>query len=395
MKFVIEIFEKNEKHFVKGGKYEKFFPFFEAMQTFVYLPQKVTKKGPHVRDSLDTKRYMSIVIISLIPCLLFGIYNTGLQSQLAAGLATDLVSNVLVGLKVVIPLLMISYGVGLGLEFLFALIRGHEINEGFLVTGILYALILPPEIPLWMAAVGIAFGVIIGKEVFGGSGRNFLNPALTARAFLFFTYPAYMSGEKVWTFISVSKERLVDGFSGATALAVAASVELPQNVHNVLVDSGFTLKNLFIGYVPGSVGETSVIAILIGAAILLITRVGSWRTMLGCLVGGVGFSMLLNVLSGPSNIPLLTLSPVWHLCMGGFAFGAVFMATDPVSSPHLESSKFIYGLLIGCLAIIIRCINPAYPEGMMLAILLMNVFAPFIDHFYIQSKLKKRIPNAV
>lgn len=394
MKVIITIFERAKANFHHGGKYEKWYPLFEAFQTFLYLPKILTKKGPHVRDALDTKRYMSIVLFSLKPVLLFGIYNTGYQSQLAAGLSTDIVSSMIVGSLAVIPLLIVSYGVGLGIEFLSSILRGHEVNEGFLVTGMLYALILPPDIPLWMAAVGIAFGVVIGKEVFGGSGRNFLNPALTARAFLFFTYPAYMSGDAVWTYMTVAKDQLIDGFSGATALAVAAATKT-GSAADALIDAGFTIQKLTIGLVPGSVGETSVIAVALGAILLLVTRVGSWRTMLGCILGLVGTIMMFNAFAGPNNIPYMQLGPVWHIVMGGFAFGAVFMATDPVSSPHTEGAKLWYGILIGFLAAVIRVINPAYPEGMMLAILLMNVFAPLFDHIVIQKRLKKRIPNVI
>ena len=393
MKALKAWFDDLEKHFHKGGKHERFYPFFEAFYTFLFMPSTRTKKGPHVRDALDTKRYMSVVLFSLKPVLLFGIYNVGYQSQMALGAATDFLGCFLIGLKVVLPILIVSYSVGLGLEFLFAIIRGHEINEGFLVTGMLVALIMPPTIPLWMVGVGVAFGVIIGKEVFGGSGRNFLNPALTARAFLFFTYPAHMSGDAVWTYLGSAKEKVVDSFSGATALAVAALTPVSADVHDALMQAGYSLKDLFWGLVPGSIGETSVFCVLLGAVILLVTRVGSWRTMLGSLIGAVGMAWIFNVFSGPENSAFLHLTPVWHLFMGSFAFATVFMATDPVSSPHLEGSKFVYGLLIGVMGIIIRVANPAYPEGWMLAILLLNVFAPLIDHIVLQSQLKKRIPN--
>lgn len=395
MKAIRSLFDKLEPNFEKGGKHAKFYPFFEAFYTFLFMPKDKTKKGPHVRDALDTKRYMSIVIIALKPCLLFGIFNTGYQARLAQGLPLDILSSLFIGLKVVLPLLIVTYAVGLGIEFIFAIIRGHDINEGFLVTGILYTLILPPEIPLWMAGVGIAFGVIIGKEVFGGSGRNFLNPALTARAFLFFTYPAFMSGDAVWTLISSAKGKLIDGFSGATPLAVAALSEQPTIASDAITNAGFTFQNLFLGLVPGSIGETSVLCVLIGAAILLITKIGSWRTMLGCVVGAFAMASIFNFISGPDSSPFLALAPHWHFVMGSFAFATVFMATDPVSSPHTENAKLYYGLCIGALGIIIRVINPAYPEGMMLAILLMNVFAPLFDHIVIQKRLKKRVPNVI
>jgi Na+-transporting NADH:ubiquinone oxidoreductase subunit B len=393
MKFLKTILEKQGKYFQKGEKLEKFYPAFEAIETLLFTPKLVTTKGPHVRDSLDTKRYMGIVILSLMPCLFFGIFNTGYQTQLAGGLPLDLVSVVLAGLLSVLPLIIVSYAVGLGWEFLFSIVRGHEINEGFLVTGLLYALILPPTLPLWQAGLGITFAVIVGKEVFGGTGRNFLNPALTARAFVFFAFPAYMSGESVWTKLSVAKDQVVDGFSGATALAVAAASS--YDVHTTLTKAGFGLKDLFIGLIPGSIGETSVICSLIGAAILLITGIGSWRTMLGCLIGVLVVGYTFNFFAGPASHPFFSLSPWWHISVGGFVFGAVFMATDPVSSPALETSKWIYGLLIGAIVVIIRVANPAYPEGMMLAILLMNVFAPLIDHVVLSRQLKKRMPHVV
>jgi Na+-transporting NADH:ubiquinone oxidoreductase subunit B len=394
MKFIADLVDRLEKNFEKGSRYEKLYPAFEAFQSFLFLPKLLTKKGPHVRDALDTKRYMSIVILSLKPALIFGIFNAGYQAHLAAGQSLDLLPVMITGLKAVIPLVIVSYAVGLAWEFLGAVIRGHEINEGFLVTGLLFPLTLPPTMPLWQAAVGITFGVIIGKEVFGGTGRNFLNPALTARAFLFFAYPARISGE-VWTKLVVPKDQLVDGYSGATSLAVAAAQTGGADVHQVLINAGFTWQKLFIGLVPGSIGETSVICALIGAFILLITKVGSWRTMLGGVIGMVFMSTVFNLFAGPEALPILSLAPQWHLVMGSFAFAIVFMATDPVSSPHLEKSRFIYGVGIGMMGVIIRCINPAYPEGWMLAILLMNVFAPYIDHIVLQSRLKKRIPNVI
>ena len=393
MKGLKKLVDGWEKHFHKGGKYAKYYPLFEAFYTFLFMPSTRTQNGPHVRDALDTKRYMSVVIFSLKPALAFGIYNVGYQAQLAIGGVTDLLTCILVGAKAVLPILVVSYVVGLGIEFLFAIIRGHEINEGYLVTGMLIALIMPPTIPLWMVAMGVAFGVIIGKEVFGGSGRNFLNPALTARAFLFFTYPAYMSGDTVWTYFGTAKEQVVDTFSGATPLAVAALASKGTDVHASLQAAGYTLEKLFWGMVPGSIGETSVFCILLGAGLLLITKIGSWRTMLGSLIGAVMMTLIFNTLAGPDNSAFLHLTPVWHLFMGSFAFATVFMATDPVSSPHLDQSKFVYGFLIGVMGIIIRVANPAYPEGWMLAILLLNVFAPLIDHVVLQRQLKKRIPN--
>jgi Na+-transporting NADH:ubiquinone oxidoreductase subunit B len=393
MKFLQNFIDKLEPSFEHGGKYEKFYPAFEALQSFLFSTKKVTPKGTHIRDSLDTKRYMSIVLFSLKPALLFGIYNAGYQAHKASGMSLDMMSVMITGLKYVIPLILVSYGVGLFWEFLFSVVRGHEVNEGFLVTGLLYPLILPPTLPLWQAAVGITFGVIIAKEVFGGTGRNFLNPALTARAFLFFAYPAQISGDNVWT--AVSKPDAIDGFSGATALSVAVSTPGGASVTGALNDAGFTLSNLFWGFVPGSIGETSVVCALLGAGILIVTGVGSWRTMLSCVLGVVCMGTVFNLVAGPSSLAFFELPIMYHLCMGGFAFGAVFMATDPVSSPTLETSKWIYGFLIGILVVIIRIINPAYPEGVMLAILLMNVFAPLIDHIVLQKHIKKRIANVI
>ncbi len=393
MKFLQEFVDKLEPSFEKGGKYEKFYPAFEALQSFLFSTKAVTTSGAHVRDSLDTKRYMSIVILALKPALLFGIYNAGYQAHKAAGLSLDFFPVIMTGLKYVIPLVIVSYAVGGICELLFSVIRGHEINEGFLVTGLLYPLIVPPTLPLWQAAVGIIFGVVIGKEVFGGTGRNFLNPALTARAFLFFAYPAQISGDSVWT--AVSKEAAIDGFSGATALAVAAATPMGMPVVESLHNAGFTLTQLFLGFIPGSIGETSVVCALFGALVLILTGVGSWRTMLSCVIGLIFMSTIFNMVAGPATLSFFQLPTIYHLCMGGFAFGAVFMATDPVSSPTLEQSKWIYGFLIGVLTVIIRVINPAYPEGVMLAVLLMNVFAPLIDHVFTQKSIKKRIPNVI
>ncbi|RAP33557.1 NADH:ubiquinone reductase (Na(+)-transporting) subunit B [Candidatus Marinamargulisbacteria bacterium SCGC AG-410-N11] len=392
MKFLYNFLKKQEPLFHKGGKLEKLYPLFEAGQTFCFNAELRTKKGSNVRDSLDTKRYMILVVLALLPCTLFGIYNAGLQAHIAAGLSQDIFSVLLTGALKVVPIILVSYTVGGLCEVLFCIIRKHEVNEGFLVTGLLFPLTLPSTIPLWQVAVGIAFGVIVGKEVFGGSGRNFLNPALTARAFVFFTYPAYISGE-VWT--SLIKDKLIDGYSGATALAVAASGETSGKLTDTLIESGFTLKNLIIGTVPGSIGETSAIMVMIGAVILIATKVGSWRTMLGGILGAITMTLILNLFAGDSSLPFFSLTPIWQLSMGSCLFAIVFMATDPVSSPGIEVSKFIYGFLIGILGIIIRTANPAYPEGWMLAILLMNVFAPLIDHVVMQIRIKKRIPNAI
>lgn len=391
-----KLLESQEKHFSKGGKFEKFYPLYEATYSFLYgVPKIVTEKGPHVRDNLDTKRYMIIVIISLLPVILFSIFNTGYQAHLLSGLTTDFWPVVWTGLKIFLPILVVSYAVGGLWEVLFAILRKHEINEGFLVTGMLFPLILPPTIPLWQVALGISFGVVVGKEIFGGTGKNFLNPALTARAFLFFTYPAYMSGDPVWVKFMEAKSTLVDVVTGATPLSVAANTPAGTSAVAALQNAGYTLEKMFWGFIPGSIGETSAFCALLGAAILIITGVGSWRTMLACVVGVVSTSLLFSWLAMPENVPILSLPPQWHLVMGGFAFGAVFMATDPVSAPGLNLSKLIYGFLIGFLTVVIRAVNPAYPEGVMLSILLMNVFAPLIDYFVIAARLRKRIPNAI
>jgi len=330
---------------------------------------------------------MSVVIIALLPALLFGAYNVGLQHFRAFGPAVSgLDGSVLqlfwFGFLKIIPLLVVSYGVGLGIEFFTAQIRGHEINEGFLVSGILIPLIIPIDTPLWMLAISVAFAVIIGKEVFGGTGMNIMNPALIARAFLFFSYPKWMSGDRVWIEGLMTNSNVVDGFSGATPLAQAAAHEV-GNMPSVM--------EMFIGTIPGSVGETSTLAIMIGAVILIATGIGSWKIMVSTIAGGLGMGLLLNAVAVN---PYMELPAFYHLIMGGFAFGAVFMATDPVTAAQTERGKWIYGLLIGILAVLIRVLNPAYPEGMMLAILLMNVFAPLIDHYVIEGSIKRRLKRA-
>src|SRR6056297_901798 len=381
MKALRRYIDKIKPHFEKGGKYEKLQSTFEAFETLLFVPNKVTTQGTHIRDSVDMKRTMSLVVIALIPALLFGIWNVGYQEMLATNpqMQASIPELFWEGLKLVFPIIVVSYVTGLAIEFIFAQVRGHEVNEGFLVSGMLIPLVLPVDIPLWMVATGTAFAVIFGKEVFGGTGMNILNPALTARAFLFFAYPAYMSGNEVWTHGLMSGEGIVDGFSGATPLSMAAE----GNVQNLP-----SVNEMFMGLIPGSIGETSVIAILIGALILLITGVGSWRIMLSTVVGALVMGFLLNIFAVNPFMGI----PAWqHLIMGGFAFGAVFMATDPVSGAQTKRGKYIYGFLIGFLAILIRVVNPAYPEGVMLAILLMNVFAPLIDHYVVEGNIKKRL----
>ncbi|HOK38962.1 MAG TPA: NADH:ubiquinone reductase (Na(+)-transporting) subunit B [Bacteroidales bacterium] len=385
MNFLRKTLDKVKPNFEKGGKFYFLHSTFDAMETFLFVPNKVTRTGAHIRDFMDMKRNMIVVFIALLPALFFGIWNTGYHHFLSIGEDPTFWGNVLYGLKKIIPLYIVVYAVGGAIEVAFAQIRKHEVNEGLFVTGMLIPLIVPADIPLWMLAIATAFAILIGKEIFGGTGMNILNPALTARAFLFFAYPAWMSGDKVWISGMMSGENIIDGFSGATLLSQAAAGS--TNFVNGLGES-LSVSDMFWGFIPGSVGETSVAAILIGAFILIITGVGSWKIMLSTLIGGITMGLLLNILEVN---PYMALPWYEHLLLGGFAFGLVFMATDPVTAAQTERGKYIYGFLIGFLAILIRVLNPAYPEGMMLAILLMNVFAPLIDYMVIQSNIKKRI----
>ena len=372
MKSLRRYIDKIKPQFESGGKFEKLHSTFEAFETFLFVPDTVTKRGSHIRDAMDMKRAMSVVVLATIPALLFGMWNVGCQHFLSIGQDAGFWTEFWFGFFQVLPIIVVSYVVGLGIEFAFAQFRGHEVNEGFLVTGMLIPLIVPPDTPLWMVAIATAFAVVIGKEVFGGTGMNILNPALTARAFLFFAYPQDMSGDKVWI------ADKADAFSGATPLGDAL-VGDPISA---------SVSDMFFGFIPGSIGETSTLAILIGAAILLFTGIASWRIMLSVFVGGLLMGLIFNAwgMNGYMNVPAYT-----HLIMGGFAFGAVFMATDPVTATQTSRGKYIYGFLIGFLAVLVRVLNPAYPEGMMLAILFMNVFAPLIDHYIVQSNIKKRL----
>jgi Na+-transporting NADH:ubiquinone oxidoreductase subunit B len=380
--------------FEKGGKFEKLYALFEVLDSFFLTPATRTSSGPHIRDRIDSKRFMITVVIALIPAILFGAYNIGLQANLAKGIDASIWQNFLFGILKMIPIIIVTYAVGLFWEILFAIVRKHEVNEGFFVTGILFVLVLPPTIPLWQVAIAITFGVIIGKEVFGGTGMNIFNPALTARAFIFFAYPGKISGDKVWTAIDFAKDKLVDAYSGATPLLVASSGEAGQQAVAAVKSAGYTFEKMFLGLIPGSIGETSTLAILLGAAILLITGVGSWRIMTAVLIGGVVTTLFMNLAVGSTTPSIFSLPPHWHLVMGGFAFGAVFMATDPVSASGTNTGKWIYGIAIGVLAILIRAVNPAYPEGMMLAILFMNVFAPLIDYFIVKANMRRRLSRA-
>ncbi|GHT69034.1 Na(+)-translocating NADH-quinone reductase subunit B [Bacteroidia bacterium] len=371
--------DKLKPNFEKGGRLHFLRSTAEAAASFLYVPNTVTDKGTHIRDAIDLKRIMSVVIVALMPALLFGMWNVGFQHYLLIGQTADFWTVFLFGAKNVLPIIVVSYVTGLGIEFVVAQWRGHEVNEGFLVTGLLIPMIMPVTIPLWMVALATAFAVIIGKEVFGGTGMNIFNPALLARAFIFFAYPSYISGDKVWVALSSQQDKVIDGFSGATSLAQAS---------NGAAFSEYQLSDMLMGFVPGSIGETSTIAILIGGLLLLFTGVASIRIMLSVFAGGLLTGLLFNVVGGT---PYLEMPAYYHLIMGGFAFGAVFMATDPVTSSQTNKGKWIYGFLIGMLAVLIRVFNPAYPEGMMLAILLMNAFAPLIDYYVVQANINRRL----
>lgn len=382
------------------GKFGRFYPLYEALDTFLYTPSDRTKAASHVRDSLDLKRMMVMVIVALLPCICMAFYNTGhqanaaianseldvqpldnWQSQLYQALGFEFqpsfLNDVVHGAIYFLPVYIVCMTVGGLWEVLFCIVRKHEVNEGFLVTGMLFPLTLPPTIPLWQVALGISFGVVIGKEVFGGTGKNFLNPALTARAFLYFAHATDMVGDRVWT--------AVDGSTGATALGALATAPI-ENAFSVVTTSWWAS---FLGTIPGSMGETSTLACLIGAAILIVTRIGSWQIMAGVVSGAFGLSTLFWIVGSESN-PMFDMPPWWHLVVGGFAFGTVFMATDPVSAAMTEKGKWAYGILIGMMTILIRVINPAYPEGIMLAILFGNTMAPLIDYFVIQANVKRR-----
>jgi Na+-transporting NADH:ubiquinone oxidoreductase subunit B len=379
------LIDSTEKHFTGTGKFKRLEPLFEATKTLFFFPSAKVTHTPFVRDSLDLKRYMSFVILALLPVLFFGIYNTGFQAGLAQGESFTFIQSFLLGSRYVIPIIIVTYAVGFFWEILFASLRGHNISEGFLVTGLLFPLTLPATIPLWQVAIGISFGVVLGKEVFGGTGRNILNPALTARAFLFFSYPVSMSGE-IW----VVAKNTVDGVSSATALSIMAPAG--EKITTALADSGFSLSNLFLGFVPGSIGETSALFCIVGALFLSITKIANYRIILGGITGLILTSIGVYLIPGGGE-SWLNAGPLYHLCSGGFLFGISFMATDPVSAPGTNTGRWIFGILIGFFTVIIRVANPAFVEGTMLAILFMNVFAPLIDHITIKYNASKRIPN--
>lgn len=397
------ILDNMAPHFNKGGKYEKFYALFEAVDTIFYTPPSTAQSAAHVRDGIDLKRMMITVWMCTFPAIFFGLYNVGMQANTAiAGMGgveavaasggmegwrasliaalggfnvDSVLSNIIHGAVYWLPIYAVTFAVGGFWEVLFAMKRGHEVNEGFFVTSVLFALIVPPTIPLWQVALGISFGVVIGKEVFGGTGKNFLNPALTGRAFLYFAYPAQMSGDAIWT--------AVDGYSGATALGIAASGGMDALKDNL------TWFDAFVGNLPGSVGEVSTLAIMIGGLIILFARIAAWRIVAGVLLGTVAMASLLNAIGSETNL-MFDMPFWWHLVLGGFAFGMFFMATDPVSASMTNTGKWWFGALIGVMTVLIRVVNPAFPEGIMLAILFANLFAPLIDHFVIQANIKRR-----
>jgi Na+-transporting NADH:ubiquinone oxidoreductase subunit B len=390
---------KIKPNFEEGGKLSMFRSVFDGFETFLFVPNTTSKSGVHIHDSIDSKRTMTIVIIALIPALLFGMYNTGYQHNLAIGANPGFWMTFLFGFLAVLPKIIISYGVGLGIEFVIAQWKKEEIQEGFLVSGMLIPMIVPIDTPLWMIAVATAFAVVFAKEVFGGTGYNIFNVALVTRAFLFFAYPAAMSGDQVFvrtadTF-GIGGGQVVDAFSGATPLGQIgiAGKELIGSFQAVdVLGNPLTTLEMFIGLIPGSIAETSVPAILIGAVILIVTGVASWKTIVSCFIGGAAMAAIFNLIG---TTVVMTVSPLDHLFLGGFAFGAIFMATDPVTSARTETGKYIYGFLVGAMAIIIRALNPGYPEGMMLAILLMNVFAPLIDYYVVEGNISRRLKRAV
>jgi len=378
------------------GKWAKFHPVWDGFFTFLFTPGETTKKGTHIRDGIDLKRTMFFVILALVPCLLFGMYNTGHWHYVAATSNFDLPfwdqfgDKFIYGALQVLPIVIVSYGVGLGVEFIFAIKNQHAIQEGFLVSGMLIPLIVPADIPLWMLAIAVVFAVVLAKEVFGGTGMNVVNVALVARAFLFFAYPSMMAGDKVWMSGLMDKTDKITGFSGATPLGDLYTMTTPEPVHASLAAFGdkWSFSDAMMGYIPGSVGETSFIAIMLGAALLLYTGIASWKIIFSFFAGGLAIGYLLNAVA---LNPYMELNPMYHMVLGGFAFGAVFMATDPVTAAQTSTGKYIYGFMAGAMAIVIRVLNPAFPEGVMMAILLMNVLAPLIDHYVIQSNIKRRL----
>jgi len=385
MKFLRKILDNLEPKFTKGGPLEKFHAVYNATDTILFSTDDKTESGPHIRDSIDNKRIMILVVVALLPCYIFGAINIGYQSSQFSGNERSVWENFWLGFGVILPILITAFAMGAFWEVLFAVIRKHPISEGFLVTCALIPLLMPPTIPLWQVAAATTFGVVIGKEIFGGVGMNIFNPALVARAFIFFAYPSQISGDKVWL--------KVNGVSGATALAVPAAVENGNAVDLLtkITQFDYSWSNMFWGYIPGSIGETNKFLIIIGLLFLIITKIANWRVIVGALIGLFGTATLTNIMAPLSSNTMLTLPPHYHLVMGGFLFGLAFMATEPVTGAHTDKGRWIFGILFGALTVIIRSINPAYPEGTMLAILLMNAFAPLIDYYVVQGNIKRRM----
>jgi Na+-transporting NADH:ubiquinone oxidoreductase subunit B len=398
MKIIKDVFDKYKPQFERGGKFEKLMPLFETFETLFFVPNSVTPmKGAQIKDAIDLKRLMMTVIIAMVPALMFGIWNVGYQHSLATGESMSFIQQMWLGIVVVLPIIVVSYAAGLTVEFIFGIKKGHSLNEGFLVSGMLIPLVVPPTLPLWQVALATVFAVLIGKEVFGGTGMNIVNVALTARAFLYFAYPSQISGD-VWTYLG--DKTPIDGYTGGTSLAIAneASTSSAGTVVDALANSNmvlgadfFSFSNLFFGFIPGSIGETSTFMVLIGAAILILTGVGSWKIIVSVFGGAYLTAVLFNVIGANA---FMDMPAHYHLVIGGLAFGAVFMATDPVTATQTEKGKWIYGILIGVLTVIIRVFNPAYPEGIMLAILLMNVFAPLIDFYIVKANKQRRVQRA-
>lgn len=399
MKALRTYFDKIKPNFEEGGKLHWLHSTYDAFETFLFVPNTTSRSGVHIHDARDSKRTMMIVVVALIPALLVGMYNIGLQHYMAVGLDASFFTKFFYGLLAVLPQIVVSYVVGLGIEFAVAQIKKEEVSEGFLVTGILIPMIVPVDTPLWMIAVATAFAVVFAKEVFGGTGYNIFNVALIARAFLFFSYPSKMSGDQVWvrtadTF-GMGKGSVIDAYSGATPLgqiATSDAASFGEFTFRGITGQPLSISDMFFGFIPGSVGETSTLAILLGALLLIVTDVGSWKTMLSVFLGGLVAVVLVNLFAQNA---IMEMPVYYHFLLGGFAFGAVFMATDPVTSARTEKGKWIYGFLIGLMAIIIRVFNPGYPEGMMLSILFMNAFAPLIDFYVVDANIKRRMKRAV
>ena len=389
MKWLRNLLDNLAPTFQEGGKLEKFHPIYEATDTILFSTDERTQTGPHIRDSIDIKRVMIFVVISLLPCYIFGAINIGYQKSLTYGLTTTWIDNLITGMITIAPIIAVTFASGAFWELLFGVVRKHPISEGFLVTCALIPLTLPPSIPLWQVAIATSFGIVIGKEIFGGVGMNIFNPALTARAFLYFTYPINISGDKVWALAP-------DGYSGPTALSIPAgqlnadALELLNKASSTMVFD-YSWLNMLMGWIPGSIGETNKILIFISALFLILTGITSWRVMFGSVIGLFIMAFIANLFSPYSTNSMLSIPPHYHLVMGSFMFGTVFMATEPVTGSHTDKGRWIFGFLVGALTVIIRSINPAYPEGIMLAILLMNAFAPLIDYYVVQSNIRKRM----